>query len=200
MNSVAIQPRTKQIFGVLAVVVLLTVILVLAAVIPASSTTAIALIWLLIIPLSYEILSEQESHGLLDLPGIPAGSAWQPNPPRERRATTLSAREDVLRRMRVALQKHGYSHSPSSDPELDLLATSPDGRNLVVKVVDGQVGVLACQDAMKAMLTAGAREAIVLAPNGSTTTARRFAKRIRYRRGLRIRIWSDPDEAETRIK
>ena len=69
---------------VLGAVLVLTVILMLASILPASSATAIALIWLLIIPFSYEILAEQETQVLFDLPGVPAGSSWQPRPPRRR--------------------------------------------------------------------------------------------------------------------
>lgn len=200
MNPENIQDRTKQMLLILGAILILTVILVLASVLPASSATAIALIWLLIIPFSYEILSEQEAHPLLDLPGIPTGSTWQPRPPRRRISPPPSEKERAIKHMRSVLQKHGYANSAAKDPGLDLVATSPNGRDLVVKVIEGQAGVLACQDAMKAMLNAGAREAIVLAPNGSNSTARRFVRKVRSRKGLRIRIWNDPEELEARIK
>jgi len=200
MNSGIVQDRTRQILAVLGAVLVLTVILMLASILPASSATAIALIWLLIIPFSYEILAEQETQALFDLPGVPAGSSWQPRPPRRRASPPPSARENAIKRMRSVLQKNGYANSAAKDPGLDLVATAPNGRNLVVKVVEGQAGVLACQDAMKAMLNAGAKEAIVLAPNGSTSTARRFARKVRSRKGMRIRIWSNPEELEARIR
>jgi hypothetical protein len=200
MNSEIIQDRTMQILLVLGAILVLTLALVLASILPATSTTAIALIWLLFIPFSYEILSEQRTYPLLDLPGIPTGSTWQPRPPRRRISPPPSARERAIKHMRSVLQRHGYANSAAKDPGLDLGATSPNGRNLVVKVIDGEAGVLACQDAMKAMLNTGAKEAIVLAPNGSTSTARRFVRKVRSRKGLRIRIWNDPEELEARIK
>jgi hypothetical protein len=64
--------------------------------------------------------------------------------------------------------------------------------------LDGEAGILACQDAMKAMLDSGAREAIVLAPQGSTSRARRFVRKIRSRKGLHIHICNDTQSIDFR--
>jgi hypothetical protein len=96
------------------------------------------------------------------------------------------------------LKRLGYSQTPAEDPAADFLAQSPEGKSFVIKVVEGQAGILACQDAMKAMIGSGAKEAILLAPEGSTSTARRFVRKIRSRKGFRIRIWNSADEGMRR--
>ncbi|MBU7004388.1 MAG: hypothetical protein HXS50_02390 [Theionarchaea archaeon] len=155
--------------------------------------SAIALVWLLIVPMSYRVLAEQEtlSTGILGLPSVPIGSEWQPKAPRKKNERIISRRERASKDMGRLLQRLGYSSNSLANSDADIIAQSPEGKNLVVKVLDGEAGILACQDAMKAMLDSGASEAIVLAPQGSTSHARRFVRKIRSRKGLHIRICND---------
>ncbi len=192
----------RRLFLVTSVCVALFALLLTANSLPSGRRTLIPLVWLLIVPVSYSILAEQNPHkvGLFQLPGVPVGSSWDPSPPRPRARATITRRGRATRDLRRVLKRLGYSPDRLENSDVDMVARSPEGKNVVVKVVEGQAGVLACQDAMKAMLDSGAREAIVLAPEGSTSTARRFVRKIRSRKGLRIHIWNSPHSAEAQMR
>jgi len=169
---------------------------------PINFRIKIALIWLLVIPLSYEILAGQEPStiSLAELPGLPAGSTWQPKPPRPKRPARITPREQATRETMHVLRRLGFSEDETGTPKVDLLARSSDGRSLVVKICEREAGVLACQDTMRAMIEKGATQAVVIAPHGATNSAKRFVKRIRGRKGLHIRILKNPNSLEERAQ
>ncbi len=201
MSKHTFATRTQSTFLVLFLFLAAIAVLSATSAIHVTSPLTIAVIWIVVVPLSYQVLSEHASAPRLSLqlPGIPTGSSWQPNRARPKTRPPLQWGERALRDLKTGLQRLGYSQSPSNGTPVDLVADSPEGKRLVIKVVDGQAGVLACQDAMKAMLSNGSREAILLAQEGSTSTARRFVRRLRSRRGLRIRIWHSVDSVEEQM-
>lgn len=202
MGSPRVHHQIKNFLIVIVVTIALIVVLDFIMRYPMNYRTRIILVWLLIIPLSYRILAERDSTSLtfLQLPGVPAGSSWQPRSPRSRPPADIPGREQTARELKQALRKMGYSPDTTKGSDVDLLARSPDGESLVVKICEGQAGVLACQDTMRAMLDKGAREAIVIAPHGLTSAAKRFVRKIRSRKSLRIRTWNNPKCAEAGMK
>ena len=192
MGSIWLENRNRTMLLILCAWTLVAVLFLSGSLIRPDRNALIVLVWLITVPVSFRVLADHETaKGLIELPGVPVGSEWQPRTPREKSVQPVSRRERAAKDIRRILSKLGYSSDSLANSDSDMLAQSPDGRNLVVKVLDGEAGVLACQDAMRAMLDNGAREAIVLAPQGSTSTARRFVRKIRSRRGLHIRICND---------
>jgi hypothetical protein len=194
MGSIWLENQNRTMLLIFCAWALVAILFLSGSLIRPDRNAIIALVWLLILPTSYRVLAETETMttaGLIQLPGIPVGSEWQPKTPRLKTIKPQSRRETASRELRRVLKKLGYSSDSLSKSDSDMLVQSPHGRNLVVKVLEGEAGVLACQDAMKAMLDNDAREAIVLAPQGSTSTARRFVRKIRSRRGLHIHIFND---------
>ncbi len=174
-------------FVVMARLVMLTLV---------TPVIAIILIWMIVVPISYRALAEEPAlQGLPELPAPPPGLNWQKALPRRKRPARNAPRHAPVNHIKRVLSELGYRCAPSHDSKVSLIARSADGASVVVKICEGQAGVLACQDALKAMLKVGAHEAIVFAPNGPTPTASRFLRQIRSRRGVRIRIWSDANLA-----
>jgi hypothetical protein len=194
MGSVNPNRQTNYLLAFLGTAVALVAFLLIATSPPLNPSVRLILIWVLIIPLAYVALSERGrlAAGSEELPGVPIGSRWEPRPPRPKASDRGPEGNTDARNLRRALRKLGFSPEPVKDPDIDMVARSPEGKEFVVKVCEGQAGLLACQDAMRAMLDKGANDAIVLAPQGSTSTARRFVRRIRSRKGLHIRIWNSP--------
>jgi len=185
------------------VVILAFVIMARLAVLAAMSpVAAIALVWMITIPISYRALAEESgpSKIILELPGPPAGLSWETPRPRRKAGTRTAVHDGQSKELRRVLEQLGYSHAPAQDSRVDLIARSADGRSIVVKICNRQAGVLACQDALKAMRNLGIDEAVVFAPHGSTPTARRFVREIRSRKGVRIRIWNQPTFAKPHAK
>lgn len=169
-------------FVVMARLVMLTVM---------TPVIAIVLIWMIAIPMSYRALAEEPAlKGLPELPAPPPGLNWQRAMPRRKRPARATMRPAHIKEIKRVLSGLGYRCTSSHDPRASLIARSADGSSVVVKICDGQAGVLACQDALKAMLKLGANEAIVFAPSGPTPTARRFLRHIKSRRGVRIHVWN----------
>jgi len=193
LGSIWLENRNRSLFVIICVWTLIAAILLSGSIISPNRNAILALVWLLIVPVSYRILAEHETvpAGSPVLPGIPTGSQWQPKAPRRRSPKAVSSRERSSRDLSRLLKTLGYSSASPENSEIDIIARAPDGRNLVFKVLDGEAGVLACQDTMKAMIENGVREAVVLAPQGSTSLARRFVRKIRSRKGLHIRICND---------
>ena len=195
MGTAHVDRNSRYALTALVVILAFLAMARLAVLTAMSPMTVIALIWILTVPISYRALAEESppSRGLLELPGPPTGLSWQTPHPRRKGNFRTSVHEREARELRRSLNVLGYSHAPADDARVDLVARSPDGRSMVVKICDRQAGVLACQDAMKAMLNMHVDEAVVLSAHGSTPTAKRFVREIRSRKGVRIRIWSQPN-------
>jgi len=162
---------------------------------PPSYWAKIFIIWALVVPLSYRLLQEDnfQTTTSLELPGVPIGSAWRiPS----RRSRAEPKKEDPKREIRSALKKLGYSASKSGENGDNLLATSSSGRKIVVKLCEGQAGILTFQDTMKAMFEEGADEAMVIAPQGSTASGKEFLHTVKSSRGVRITVWNSPRSLE----
>jgi hypothetical protein len=198
MGTVWLENGNRTMLLILCIWTVAAVLLFSGSLVRPDRNLAIALVWLLIVPISYRVLAEQERvpTGILDLPGVPVGSEWKPKAPRKKNGRAMSRRERASKDIGRLLSKLGYSPNSLTNSDADMIAQSPDGKNLVVKVLEGEAGILACQDAMKAMLDSGARDAIVLAPQGSTSRARRYVRKIRSRKGLHIRICNDTQSIE----
>lgn len=195
MGSIWLENRNRSLLIIICIWTIVATILLSGSIVPPNRYAILALVWLLIVPVSYRILAEHETipTGPLILPGIPTGSRWQPKTPRHRNPKAISRRERSSRDLNRLLKTLGYSSDSPENSDVDIIARAPDGRNLVFKLLDGEAGVLACQDTMKAMIENGVREAVVLAPQGSTSLARRFVRKIRSRKGLHIRIYNDTE-------
>jgi len=198
MGAAHVDRNSRYALTALLAILAFVVMARLAVLTVMNPITAIALIWVSIVPISYRALAEEppSSKGLLELPGPPTGLSWEAPRPRRRAASRTAVHSSQARELRRILGELGYSHAAAQDARVDLVARSADGRSIVVKLCDRQAGVLACQDTMKAMRNLGADEAVVFAPHGSTPTARRFVRQIRSRKGVRIRIWDQPEFAK----
>ncbi len=161
---------------------------------PLGRAGMIPLLWLIVVPLTYVILGEDGSTKAKtpELPGVPIGSLWQPSVPRTRLRRHSGPRPRLALGLRSTLERFGYTQSLEPGKDVDLFLRSSDGKAIVARIHSERVGILACQDIMRAMLERGAEEAVLVAPLGSSSAAKRFAKRLRHR-GLRIRIWRSPN-------
>ncbi len=200
MGAAHVDRNSRYALTALLAILVFVVMARLAVLTLVNPITAIVLMWISIVPISYKALAEESpsSKGLLELPGPPTGLNWQTPRPRRKGGSRTALHSSQAKELRRVLTELGYSHAPTQDARVDLVARSADGRSMVVKICDRQAGVLACQDTMKAMRSLGVDEAVVYAPHGSTPTARRFVREIRSRKGVRIRIWNQANFGKPR--
>ncbi len=155
---------------------------------PLEQWMKIAIIWGLLIPLSYHVLKDQaqEFPDSLRLPGVPVGSTWQQGAASKHEPPVNGEKA----RTEIVLSRLGYTIADADGMPVDILATSDSGKSVVVKICDDKAGILALQDVMKAMMKNRSKEAMLIAPGGSTSAARRFLHQMSSGKNVRITFWN----------